>query len=53
MTYEDVTNVDSVGVITARTGISVTSGSIAPLILLVVMKMLNVHGAIRIAQQIN
>ena len=28
VSYEDVTNVDSVGVITARSGISVTSGSI-------------------------
>ena len=28
LTYEDVTNVDSVGVITARSGINVTSGSI-------------------------
>ena len=28
LTYEDVTNVDSVGLITARTGINVTSGSI-------------------------
>ena len=29
LTYEDVTNVDSVGVITARGGINVTSGNIA------------------------
>ena len=29
LTYEDVTNVDSVGVITARSGINVTSGNIA------------------------
>ena len=29
LTYEDVTNVDSVGVITARSGIDVTSGNIA------------------------
>jgi len=29
ITYEDVTNVDSVGVITARSGIDVTSGNIA------------------------
>ena len=29
VSYEDVTNVDSVGGITARSGISVTSGSIA------------------------
>ena len=28
LTYEDVTNIDSVGVITARSGINVTSGSI-------------------------
>jgi len=28
LTYEDVTNVDSVGVITARSGINVTSGGI-------------------------
>ena len=29
LTYEDVTNVDSVGLITARSGIKVTSGDIA------------------------
>ena len=29
LTYEDVTNVDSIGVITARTGINITSGNIA------------------------
>ena len=29
LTYEDVTNIDSVGVITARSGIDVTSGNIA------------------------
>ena len=28
LTYEDVTNVDSVGIITARSGIKVTSGEI-------------------------
>ena len=28
LTYEDVTNIDSVGVITARNGIDVTSGSV-------------------------
>ena len=28
LTYEDVTNVDSVGIITARTGINVTAGGI-------------------------
>ena len=27
MTYEDVTNIDSVGVITARTGINVVAGN--------------------------
>ena len=29
LTYEDVTNIDSVGLITARDGISVTGGGIA------------------------
>ena len=28
LTYEDVTNVDSIGVITARSGIDVTGGTI-------------------------
>lgn len=28
LTYEDVTNVDSVGIITARSGINVTAGGI-------------------------
>tara|TARA_B100001939_G_scaffold295551_1_gene269085 strand:- start:1202 stop:1498 length:297 start_codon:yes stop_codon:yes gene_type:complete len=28
LTYEDVTNIDSVGVITARTGVRVTAGGI-------------------------
>ena len=28
LTYEDVTNIDSVGIITARSGIKVTSGGI-------------------------
>ena len=28
LTYEDVTNIDSVGLITARSGVSVTSGGI-------------------------
>ena len=31
LTYEDVTNIDSVGIITARNGISVTSGGITVL----------------------
>ena len=29
LTYEDVTNVDSVGLITARSGVKVTSGDLA------------------------
>ena len=28
LTYEDVTNVDSVGIITARSGVNVTGGSV-------------------------
>ena len=28
LTYEDVTNIDSVGIVTARTGLEVTSGSV-------------------------
>ena len=46
VSYEDVTNVDSVGVITARSGISVTSGSIA-INTTGGNEKLNVHGAIR------
>jgi hypothetical protein len=30
LTYEDVTNVDSVGIVTARTGIKVLSGAATP-----------------------
>ena len=46
LTYEDVTNIDSVGVITARSGISVTSGSIG-INTTGGNEKLNVFGAIR------
>ena len=46
VSYEDVTNVDSVGVITARSGISVTSGSIG-INTTGGNEKLNVFGAIR------
>ena len=46
LTYEDVSNIDSVGVITARSGISVTSGSIG-INTTGGNEKLNVFGAIR------
>ena len=48
LTYEDVTNVDSVGVITARSGINVTSGSVG-INTVSGNEKLDVFGAIRVS----